>query len=78
MLVPNLSAVNRQIKRVKRGSGFLNTLINKLPIELHIPGYNFCGPGTKLEKSLLGVILALILWITHASLTTYHTVTALI
>ncbi|XP_018574453.1 uncharacterized protein LOC108913387 [Anoplophora glabripennis] len=52
MLVPNLSAVNRQIKRVKRGSGFLNTLINKLPIELHIPGYNFCGPGTKLEKRL--------------------------
>jgi len=23
-----------------------------LPFELHIPGYNYCGPGTKLEKRL--------------------------
>lgn len=23
-----------------------------LPIELHIPSYNFCGPGTKLKKRL--------------------------
>lgn len=30
----------------------LNTLINKLPVELHLPGYQFCGPGTKLEKRL--------------------------
>src|SRR5258705_1519397 len=30
----------------------LNKLIDKLPIELHIPNYNFCGPGTKLEKRL--------------------------
>lgn len=36
----------------KRGSGLINTLINKLPFELHLPGYNFCGPGTKLEKRL--------------------------
>ncbi|KAJ8916445.1 hypothetical protein NQ315_014658 [Exocentrus adspersus] len=37
------------------GEGVLNTLINKLPFEvaLHIPGYQFCGPGTKLEKRLL-------------------------
>lgn len=31
----------------------LNTLINKLGVELHIPGYRFCGPGTKLQKRLL-------------------------
>ncbi|KAJ8966951.1 hypothetical protein NQ317_006781 [Molorchus minor] len=37
---------------IKKGKGFLNTLINKLPIELHIPGYNYCGPGTKLAKRL--------------------------
>lgn len=36
----------------KKGSGLLNSLINKLPIELHIPGYNYCGPGTNLKKRL--------------------------
>lgn len=30
----------------------LNKAINSLPVELHIPGYNFCGPGTKLSKRL--------------------------
>nr|WP_129335181.1 hypothetical protein [Enterobacter cloacae complex sp. 2DZ2F20B] len=34
------------------GRGIVNSVINKLPFELHIPGYNFCGPGTKLEKRL--------------------------
>lgn len=34
------------------GAGVLNTLINKLPVELHLPGYEFCGPGTKLNKRL--------------------------
>ena len=34
------------------GKGLLNNAINSLPIELHIPGYQFCGPGTKLEKRL--------------------------
>lgn len=36
-----------------KGSGLLNNLINNLPFEAHLPGYNFCGPGTKLEKRLL-------------------------
>lgn len=36
----------------KTGRGLINTAINKLPIELHIPGYNYCGPGTKLQKRL--------------------------
>lgn len=36
----------------KGGLGFVNKLINKLPFELHIPSYNFCGPGTKLNKRL--------------------------
>lgn len=36
----------------KKGSGIINTLINKLPIELHLPKYQFCGPGTRLQKRL--------------------------
>lgn len=38
---------------IYHGEGLLNRAINSLPIELHIPGYNFCGPGTKLKKRLL-------------------------
>ena len=34
-----------------RGS-LLNRAINALPFELHIPGYQFCGPGTRLTKRL--------------------------
>ncbi|KAJ8934723.1 hypothetical protein NQ318_012093 [Aromia moschata] len=34
------------------GEGLLNSLIDKLPYEVHIPNYSFCGPGTKLEKRL--------------------------
>lgn len=30
----------------------LNSFINCLPFELHLPGYNFCGPGTKLKTRL--------------------------
>jgi len=35
-----------------RGAGFLNSAINALPFELHIPGYQFCGPGTRLRERL--------------------------
>lgn len=34
------------------GKGVFNSLINNLPFEAHLPGYNFCGPGTKLQKRL--------------------------
>lgn len=44
------SRINRKIKR--KGSGVLNTIIDKLPVELHLPGYSYCGPGTKLKKRL--------------------------
>ena len=30
----------------------VNSLIDKLPVELHLPGYNYCGPGTRLEQRL--------------------------
>lgn len=29
----------------KHGKGIINTAINHLPIEMHMPGYQFCGPG---------------------------------
>ena len=50
----------RVYRNDKEGSGLvgdiLGTVINKsidlLPVELHIPGYQYCGPGTKLAKRL--------------------------
>lgn len=38
--------------RRRRGKGLLNTAINRLPFEVHIPGYRFCGPGTRLAERL--------------------------
>ena len=40
------------IKRDATGGSFLNTLVNKLPFEMHLPRHNFTGPGTKLYKRL--------------------------
>lgn len=34
-------------------SSLLNWLINNLPFELHLPGYKYCGPGTKLIQRLI-------------------------
>lgn len=45
-------SIRRKIKKQTLGGGLINTLIDKLPIELHLPGYNYCGPGTKLEQRL--------------------------
>lgn len=39
-------------KRCAVGGGLINNLINSLPVELHLPGYQFCGPGTKLKERL--------------------------
>ena len=39
-------------ENVVSGEGLINTVINKLPVELHLPGYQYCGPGTKLQKRL--------------------------
>jgi len=36
-----------------KGHGLLNRAINALPFELHIFGYQFCGPETHLEKRLI-------------------------
>ena len=40
------------IYRRRRRDGLINKLINRLPVELHLPGYQYCGPGTKLAKHL--------------------------
>lgn len=36
----------------KVGNGFFNTLIDKIPFEAHVPGYQYCGPGTDLSTRL--------------------------
>ena len=40
------------VKKGAAGGSFLNTLVNKLPFEMHWPGHNFTGPETKLYKTL--------------------------
>ena len=40
------------IKRDATGGSFLNNLMNKLPLEMHLPGHNFTGRGTKIYKRL--------------------------
>ena len=40
------------IKRDTTGGSFLNSLVNKFPFEMHLPGHQFTGPGTKLYQRL--------------------------
>ena len=40
------------VKQDAVGGGIMNRIINKLPFEMHLPGHNFTGPGTKLSKRL--------------------------
>lgn len=35
---------------MKRGGGILNKIINRLPMEMHLPGHQFTGPGTQLLR----------------------------
>ncbi len=44
--------VKTQFVKAANGGSFLNTVINKLPFEMHLPGHQFTGPGTKLDKRL--------------------------
>ncbi|KYQ51995.1 hypothetical protein ALC60_08891 [Trachymyrmex zeteki] len=55
--LPKHIRANLEIQRYRRclkhyNLGLLNRTINALPFELHIPGYQFCGPRTRLEKQL--------------------------
>lgn len=50
------SIVNLPKKTINAAGNVAGSVLNKaidiLPIELHIPGYQYCGPGTNLEKRL--------------------------
>ncbi|XP_050547640.1 uncharacterized protein LOC126909258 [Daktulosphaira vitifoliae] len=54
----NLYSYKLKMVRTRRatkrsvGRGIVNSIINRLPIEMHVPGYQYCGPGTKLNKRL--------------------------
>ena len=41
-----------QFIKSPKGGSLLNKVINNLPVEVHLPGHNFTGPGTKLNKRL--------------------------
>ena len=43
-------------KFVKAGSGLFNKAVNNLPFEMHLPGHNFTGPGTRLDRRLNPVL----------------------
>ena len=40
-------------KPIKKGSGLINSLIDNMPIEAHLPGMQYAGPGTNLDLKLL-------------------------
>ncbi|CAH0395204.1 unnamed protein product [Bemisia tabaci] len=41
-----------QNKHIVSGKGLINWLINKNPLSIRIPYYNYCGPGNPLEEQL--------------------------
>ena len=41
-----------QFIKVQEGGSLLNKVINNLPVEMHLLGYNFAGPGTNHGKRL--------------------------
>ena len=41
-----------QFTKAPEGGSLLNKFINNLDHEMHLPGHNFTGPGTNLEKRL--------------------------
>ena len=41
-----------QFIKAPAGGSLLNKVTNNLPVEMHLPGHNFTGPGTKLNKRL--------------------------
>jgi hypothetical protein len=49
---PNMSSQKKTMNKRYCGEDLVNSLINKLPFGIHIPGYNYCAPGTKLSKRL--------------------------
>ena len=51
----NITCGKTKIQFVKKGAAggsFLNTLVNNFRFEMHLPGHNFTGSGTKFYKRL--------------------------
>lgn len=46
-----ISTLGKVLNKLPVGS-VVNSVIDALPVELHIPGYQYCGAGTKLAKRL--------------------------
>lgn len=46
------TAAFKSSNKCVQGKGLVNNAINNLPFELHLPGYQYCGPGTKLRERL--------------------------
>lgn len=46
----NCCGIKKGIKKV--GANIINRFIDTMPFELHVPSYQYCGPGTNLEKRL--------------------------
>ena len=44
--------IKTQFVKSSKGGSILNKMINNLPVEMHLLGHNFTGPGTKLNKRL--------------------------
>lgn len=44
--------ISKKYKKAKFGRGFLDRIIDKTPFEIHLPKYQYCGPGTKLAERL--------------------------
>lgn len=42
--------LNNRVKRF--GKGLIDRIIDKIPFELHVPNYQYCGPGTHLKERL--------------------------
>lgn len=49
--IDDRSRTKRKFTKNKQGYGLIDYIVNKLP-EIHIPGYQYCGPGTDLQKRL--------------------------
>ena len=43
---------NKKPSQYKMRRGLVNNLLNKLSVELHLSGYEFCGPGTNIQKRI--------------------------
>jgi len=47
------NAIMKLFPKPISGKGLVNSLINNLPFEIHLPGgYQYAGPGTNLELKL--------------------------